>query len=62
MKITILENEVELREATDGTYSYRINDNITVTGIPTKSDALRSIEKNLKPIIRNILKNKIKIG
>ena len=55
MKLTLTAKEINLKE-TNGKFSYRINDNVKVEGIPTKELALESASENYAKILKNRLK------
>jgi hypothetical protein len=45
MRIILTEEEINLQQAKDGTYSFRINNNVKVENIPTKEEAIKHAEK-----------------
>ncbi len=55
MKIKLTAKEINLK-GSKGNYSYRINDNVKVEGIPTKEKALESAEENYAIILKNRMK------
>ena len=55
MKLKLTKKEINLKEE-NGTFSYRINDNVLVEGIPTKELALESAAENYAIILKNRMK------
>lgn len=56
MKLQCTPKEISLIKEKDGTYSYRINGDLTVTNIPTEEEALRDAENKLMKLIKQIIK------
>ena len=46
---------VKLTKAKDGTYGFRLNNNIQIEGIPTEKQALQHVARIIKPFIQKIL-------
>lgn len=62
MKIELNLKDVKIELQDDGTYSYRINKTIVVEGIETPEKALESVQENIKPLLKGILKNKVNVN
>ena len=56
MKIELTEKEINLQQAKDGTFFFRINENVLVENLPTKEEALKHASKLAKIFVRQNFK------
>ena len=56
MKLSLTEYDINLKEESDGTYSFRLNGDIRCENLPTKEAALKYAEQLSKTLIRQFIK------